>query len=67
MLYEFAEVRETYRRKLTIFKPLNDLDYSKVERITHSYTKRPYVYPIECRNSTELTKSIINDQLITIP
>jgi len=63
-----VDCRENSRRKATpFFKPLNDLDFNNHERFTHSYVEMPRFYPKYCSNSTELTRSVLNTSIVTVP
>ncbi|EAR93146.2 ubiquitin carboxyl-terminal hydrolase family protein (macronuclear) [Tetrahymena thermophila SB210] len=67
-LKDLVECRESSRRKATpYFKPLNDFDFNHHERFTHSYVEMPKFYPKYCSNSTELTRSVLNTSIVTVP
>lgn len=51
-LKEIVETRETDRRRLSLFKPLNDLDFSHCERPSPSYVAMPNSYPNRCKGKT---------------
>ena len=38
-----------------------------MERISHSYIEKPHVYPTYCSNSTELSKSVLNTTVVSVP
>jgi histone deacetylase complex regulatory component SIN3 len=65
----FVEEVEVPRRKASLFKPLNDIDFSTSLRATHSYVKMPEMYPVDCRgkaNSPYLQR-ILNDKWVSVP
>jgi histone deacetylase complex regulatory component SIN3 len=62
------ETRENTRRKQNqYFKPLNDMDFTKSERTTHSYVAMPKCYPKFCSGKTELTSEVLNTEVVSVP
>ena len=61
-LKDIVETRETDRRRNSVFRPLNDMDFSNFERATHSYVKMPGIYPHFCSgdNSNNMFKEVLN-------
>ena len=66
-LKDILETRETERRKISVFKPLNDMNFSNSERATPSYVTFPEYYPIICKFRNEALKKILNDQWVSVP
>lgn len=67
---QLVQATEISRRKSTpFFKPLNDIDFSKSMRATHSYVKMPEMYPIKCRGKEDnpLLRSVLNDKWVSVP
>lgn len=66
-LKEIIETRESDRRRLSLFKPLNDLDFSNVERPSPSYILMPNSYPNRCKGKTDFFKQFLNDVYVSVP
>lgn len=45
---DIIDARETERRKMSVFRPLNDMNFSNAERASPSYVSIPIYYPIIC-------------------
>ena len=66
-LKEIIENRESDRRRLSLFKPLNDLDFSNCERPSPSYVLMPLSYPNKCKGRIGIFKNILNDIYVSVP
>ena len=64
---DIIETRETDRRKLSDFRPLNDLDFSNYERPSPSYVTMPVLYPNICRGRNTFYKEILNQTWVSVP
>ena len=61
------EQRLFSRRKNSQFKPLNDIDFAKHQRFTHSYVEIPKFYPNKGSNFSELSKEVLNTKIVSVP
>ena len=66
-LKEIIETRESDRRRLSLFKPLNDLDFSNCDRPSPSYVLMPNSYPNRCKGRSGIFKTFLNDIYVSVP
>ena len=66
-LKEIIETRESDRRRLSQFKPLNDLDFSNCDRPSPSYVLMPSSYPNRCKGKDDFFKQFLNDVYVSVP
>ena len=57
---DILDSRETERRKMSVFRPLNDMNFSNCERASPSYVTMPSYYPISSSSKPEWIKAITN-------
>lgn len=43
------------------------MDFTNVERATHSYVKMPEIYPHYCSNTTNFLKEVLNKKWVSVP
>lgn len=66
-LRDSVEAREGERRRHSLFKPLNDMNFSNCERASPSYVSMPPFYPIRCSGKTPQTQLLLNDRWVSVP
>ena len=64
---DILDARETERRKQSVFRPLNDTNFTSIERPSPSYVPTPSHYPITCSGKTPFIRALLNDQLVSVP
>jgi hypothetical protein len=66
-LKDILETREVERRKKSLFKPLNDMNFSNEIRPSPSYVSMPLYYPIRCSGKTHDSRLLTNDKWVSVP
>jgi histone deacetylase complex regulatory component SIN3 len=66
-LRDILDSRETERRKNSVFRPLNDMNFSNCERASPSYVTMPLYYPTASSAKPEWIKSITNERWVSVP
>lgn len=64
---DIIDARETERRKMSVFRPLNDMNFSNAERASPSYVSIPIYYPIICSGKSNEVKLLTNDKWVSVP
>jgi len=64
---ETIDTRESDRRRLSVFRPLNDMNFSNAERPSPSYVSLPLYYPIKCSGKTFEISKMTNDKWVSVP
>jgi histone deacetylase complex regulatory component SIN3 len=66
-LRDILDSRENERRKVSCFRPLNDMNFSNYERASPSYVAMPPYYPIRSAGKAEWIKGITNENWVSVP
>lgn len=66
-LRDILDTRETERRKTSVFRPLNDLNFSNAERASPSYVVIPPYYSVASNAKPVWIRAITNESWVSVP
>lgn len=66
-LRDILDTRETERRKVSVFRPLNDLNFNNAERASPSYVVIPPYYSVTSSAKPQWIRSITNESWVSVP